>query len=310
MNAQPLEWNDIHLVMIVCREGSLSGAARILGVNHSTVFRRVAAIEEKLGVRLFERLPSGYEMTDSGEAMLESGEHIENEVFNLSRTLIGNDLQLNGAIRVAVPDALLTNILMPHLTIFTQKYPDIELEIAVSNHPMSLVKREADIAVRATTSPPDSAIGRRICSMATAIYGSTNYLNKFRKGNDNFKINDLENYTWLLPDDNLAHLSIINLVDQKHSNATVGLRCNNLPGLYEATRQSLGIAALPCFLADPDPLLERISPPIDKLSSEIWLLTHQDLKKTARIRALMDFLYDVLIEEQNLLEGGFILQDK
>jgi len=96
MNAQPLEWNDVHLVLAVCREGTLSGAARVLGVNHSTEFRRVGAIEQKLGVRLFERLATGYVMTEAGEAMLESGERMENEVLGLSRRLVGRDLHPEG----------------------------------------------------------------------------------------------------------------------------------------------------------------------------------------------------------------------
>jgi len=291
-----LEWNDLHVVLAVCREGTLSGAARVLGVNHSTVFRRIGAIEQKLDVRLFERLASGYVMTEAGEAILESGERIENEVLGLSRKLVGRDLHLSGVLRVAVPDALLMKVLMPHLGIFSQRYPAIQLELVISNNYLNLTRREADIAVRVTLSPPEMAVGRRVCSMKTAIYGSTDYLARQIDGTT-------ENHTWLMPDENLAQLPIIKWLGQKYPKATVGLRCNTLPGLHEAAVQGLGIVALPCFLADTDARLHRILPPIDELTSELWLLTHPDLRRTARVKALMDFLAEVLEKNKDLIEG-------
>ncbi len=296
MNAQPLEWNDLHFVLAVCREGTLSGAARILGVNHSTVFRRIGMIEKKLDVRLFERLASGYMMTEAGEAMLESGERVENEVLGLSRKLIGRDLQLSGVLRVAVPDALLMKVLMPHLGVFSQRYPKIQLELVVSNNYLNLTRREADIAVRATQEPPEAVVGRRMCSMMTTIYGSTDYLVRQTEGT-------IENHTWLLPDESLMQLPIIKWLDRNYPKATLGLRCNTLPGLYEAVIHGLGVAALPCFLGDPDTRLNRILPLDDELASELWLLTHPDLRRTARVRALMDFLTKALEKEKNLIEG-------
>ncbi len=300
MNAQPLEWNDLHFVLAVCREGSLSGAARELGVNHSTVFRRIAAIEQKLGVRLFERLSTGYVMTEAGEAMLVSGERIDNEVLSLSRKLIGRDLNLSGILRVAVPDALLMKILMPHLSVFSQRYPKIQLELVISNNYLNLTRREADIAVRVTNTPPETAVGRRICTMMTTIYGSTEYL--ARQDDD-----AIENYIWLMPDENLAQMPINKYLKMKYPKAFVGLRCNTMLGLYEAAVQSLGIVALPCFLADPDKQLNRILPPVEALNSELWLLTHPDLKLTARIQALMNYLTEVLDKEKDLIEGRLIM---
>ncbi len=298
MNAQPLEWNDLHFVLAVCREGTLSGAARSLGVNHSTVFRRIGAIEKKLDVRLFERLASGYMMTEAGEAMLESGERIENEVLGLSRKLIGRDLHLSGVLRVAVPDALLVKVLMPHLGVFSQRYPKIQLELIISNNYMNLTKREADIAVRATQKPPETAVGRRICSMETTIYGSAEYLAKQTESN-------IENHTWLLPDESLMQMPVIKWLDGNYPKAILGLRCNTLLGLHEAVTQGIGVAALPCFLGDSDNRLNRILPLVDELASELWLLTHPDLRRTARVRALMDFLVEVLEKEKKLIEGQF-----
>jgi len=300
MKAQAMEWNDLHLVLAVCREGTLSGAARVLDVNHSTVFRRIGAIEEKLGVRLFERFATGYVMTEAGEAMLEVGERVENEILGLSRELIGRDLHLSGVLRVAVPDALLLKILMPHLNIFTQRYPEIQLEMVISNNYLNLTRREADVAVRVTQSPPEIVVGRRICAMMTTIYGSTEYLARQT-------VNAIESYKWLIPDESLAHLPISNWLNHKYPKVKTVLRCNTLLGLYEAAVQGLGVVSLPCFLADPDARLMRILVPPDELTSELWLLTHPDLRRTARVRALMDFLAEVLEKEKDLIEGRLVV---
>ena len=296
MNAQPLEWNDLHFVLAVCRAGTLSGAAHELGVNHSTVFRRIGAVEEKLGVRLFERLASGYVMTEAGETMLGSGERIENEVLELSRKLVGRDLHLSGVLRVAVPDALLIKVLMHHLAEFSQRYPAIQLELVISNNYLNLTRREADIAVRVTRSPPDTAVGRRLCTMMTTIYGSTEYLARHAE-------DAIESHAWLMPDENLGHLPITKWLGTKYAKAKVKLRCNTLLGLHEATAEGFGVSALPCFLADPDTRLKRITSPPDELTSELWLLTHPDLRRTARVKALMDFLTETLQKEKDLIEG-------
>lgn len=296
MNAQELEWNDLQFVLAVCREGTLSGAARILGVNHSTVFRRIGALEKKLDVRLFERLASGYMMTDAGEAMLESGERVENEILGLSRKLIGRDLQLTGLVRVAVPDALLMKVLMPHFGAFSKRYPKIQVELSISNNFYNLTRREADIAVRATSKPPETLVGRCICPMMTTIYGSPDYLAQQNEST-------IEKYVWLLPDESLMQLPITNWLARNYPNANLGLRCNSLLGLYEAATQGIGVAALPCFLGDSDTRLKRILPPVDALESELWLLSHPDLKRTARVRALMDFLLKVLENNKKLIEG-------
>ena len=299
MSAQPLEWNDLHLVLAVCREGTLSGAARVLDVNHSTVFRRIGAIEEKLGVRLFERFPTGYAMTEAGEAMRAVGERVENEMHGLSRELIGRDLRLSGVLRVAVPDALLLKILMPQLYIFAQRYPQILLELVISNSCLNLTRREADIAVRVTQSPPETVVGRHLCDMKTTIYGSIEYLARQTD-------NTIESYAWLMPDDDLAHLPVTKWLDRKYPKATTAFRCNTLLGLHEAAAQGLGVVALPCFLADKDTRLSRVLAPPGELTSELWLLTHPDLRRTARVRALMDFLADVLDKEKDLIEGQLV----
>ena len=293
MNAQQLDWNDLRYVLAVCHEGSLSGAARALNVNHSTVFRRINAIEEMLGVRLFERLSNGYAMTEAGEAALRVGDRIENEVLGLSHKLIGKDLRLSGVLRVTAPDALAIKILMPHISEFSKQYPDIQLEFSVASNFFNLSQREADIAIRATSSPPDTLIGHRVCGLATGIYGTSEYLNEASS----------EHLPWLMPDDELAHLPVTRWQKKHYPEDSVVFRSNSFLALFEAARQGQGIAPLPCFLADPEHKLDRIIAPLEELDTELWLLTHPDLRRTARVRAFTEFLLLLLKKQRNLFEG-------
>lgn len=296
MNAQPIDWNDLRYVLAVCREGSLSGAARVLSVNHSTVFRRINAIEEELGVRLFERMSNGYAMTEAGEAVLQTGERIENEVLGLSHKLIGKDLRLSGKLKITAPDALAVNILVPHLNSFSKRYPEIQLELSVASNFFNLNQREADIAIRATSTPPEFLIGHRICDLATTIYGSTSYLNKHPKEISN-------QFSWIMPDDELANLPVSKWKKAIYPEANIVFRSNSFLAMLKAAKAGQAIAPLPCFLADYDNDLERIIPPPDELSTELWVLMHPDLRQTARVRALSEFLTIKLRKESNLIEG-------
>ena len=296
MKTQQLEWNDLSLVLAICRSGTLSGAAQILGVNHSTVFRRIGAIEDKLGVRLFDRLPNGYAMTEAGEAVREVSERIENEISALSRKLIGRDLQLHGILRVSAPDALAIEVLMPHMATFCQAYPTIQLELSVANSFVDLAQREADVAIRSTKQPPETAVGHRLCRMMTSVYGSSSYIN------DNAS-NNLERYHWLMPNLGLDWFSANKWLNKHYPESTVVFRSNSLLGLYKGTKQGLGVAPLPCFLADPDDDLLRTLAPVDALSTELWLLIHPDLRRTARVRAFVDFLLEAMEKEKDLIEG-------
>lgn len=296
MNAHSLDWNDLRFVLAVCQDGTLSGAARRLGVNHSTVFRRINAIESQLGVRLFERLQSGYAMTEAGEAVLEAGDRIENEVFRLSHKLVGRDLRLHGTLRVTAPDALAAKVLTKHIAAFSADYPEIRLELSISNSHLNLTQREADVAIRATRFPPDAVIGRRVCALATTIYGSKSYL---ASRSDEFPAN----YSWLMPDDELAYLPAVQWLKNAYPDAQPVLRSNSFLALFEAARQGHGVVPLPCFLGDCDAGLERVIEPAEDLESELWILVHPDLRRTARVRAFVDFLVGGLEQDKNLLEG-------
>jgi DNA-binding transcriptional LysR family regulator len=294
------DWNDLRSFLAIARTGSLQGAARTLAVNHSTVFRRLNALEARLGVRLFERSARGYALTVAGEQMLASAERVENEIIGLERRLLGGDVRLSGTLRVTTTDTLAHGLLGPHLRAFQAAYPAIELELITGNAFFDLSKREADVALRPSRHPGDAMVGRRLAAIAVALYGASDYL--AARGRPASPA-DLGGHALITGDASLGHLPATRwLAERTPAGATV-VRCNSWLSQFAAARAGLGLTALPCFLGDPAPELMRVLPPEPTLAGELWLLTHADLRRMARVRAFMETLARSLRRERALLEG-------
>jgi DNA-binding transcriptional LysR family regulator len=291
------EWDDLRYVLAVANAGSLAGAARSLGVNHTTVLRRVSAFEKRLGVRLFERLQTGYVLTAGGEELIAAAQRIDETVATLERKLAGRDLRLFGTLRVTTTDTLMASVLPEFLAQFRAMHPGIQVEIAVSNLMLNLTKRDADVAIRPARNPPDVLIGRRIAKIAFAIYGSPDYL--ARHG----KTDDLGSHQWVGPDDSLAGTSVAQWMRSALPESEVTLRADSLLGLREAARAGLGLAALPCYLGDTSSDLVCVHRPIAAMETALWILTHEDLRHTARVRAFTDFAANAFAHRRPLLEG-------
>lgn len=287
MNEQVLQWDDLRTVMAVARAGTLSGAGRILGASHATIFRRLGGIESRLGVQLFERSRRGYAPTPAGEDVAATAERIEAEVLGIERRVLGRDLRPSGTVRVTTTDALLSGLLVPLITGFRAAFPEICLEVAVSNQPFSLTKRETDIALRPTLSPPESLVGRRIGTLALAVYGPA------RAPNDE----------WIGWDEAMLHPSLARWMTSEGVEGRCRFRANTLTALRDAVRAGLGVTVLPCYLADGDESLERRGDPIAELAIDLWLLIHPDLRRVARIRAFADFVADSLRDRAERLAG-------
>lgn len=288
-------WDDLKVFLEIARTGSLSGAAKALGVNHSTVFRRINAFEDVLGVRLFERLPTGYALTLAGEEMQATAMRVEREIERVDLRITGQDLKLEGTLVITTTDTIAENLLGPHLAAFGNAYPGIQLELVLDNQHVNLSKRQADVAVRPTQSPPESLVGRRLATLAFAPYAARKYM-KGRKG-------DLASLDWLAVDGSLAHLASDKWFRTTMPNAHVALRSNSLLGLLHGCEAGMGVATLACFMADRRKNLIRVAAPIDAAASALWLLTHEDLRHTGRVRAFMDFMATSLCAETDLLEG-------
>jgi len=291
-----MDWDNLRYFLAVARKGSIRAAASALSVNHSTVARRISSFEKKLGVRLFERLPNGYVLTSTGEEMMKSAQHVEDEIVKLDRQVIGRDTELSGVLRVTMPTALATHLLMPDISAFTRLYPGIQLEMAFSNEEFNLRKREADIAVRLTHNPPDYLVGRRILHPAKGVYASHEYLQYHDPDKEPEKL------SWIGWEE-LSSPSQWNK-DSRFAAAPVMHKADDLLAQLEAVKAGIGIAMLPCFLADMVPSLKRLEKITAKgTCGDLWILTHEDLRATARVRAFIDYMIKAFEQHRDLLEG-------
>ena len=299
---RPADWDDLRVFLAVARAGSLSGAARLLGVNHSTVFRRLGAFEKRLGVRLFDRLPSGYVRTLAGEEMQKAVEAIEEQVDTLERRVTGRDLALTGTLRVTTTDTIAMSFCPRHVAAFHAAYPGIVVELSASIERVSLSRRDADVAIRPTNSPPEALVGRRLARLAMAVYAAVPAGRKTRKLPE-FMSAEFWSAPWIAGDENLAHLSASSWVAARVAPGAIVFRGNTMSVMREACRAGLGFALLPCYLGDSDAGLRRVGEPIAELAIDLWLLTHEDLRQTARVRAFMDFIAESIADDRDLIEG-------
>ena len=296
MNSQ-LHWNDLRVILAIAVAGTLSGAGRRLGSSHATVFRRLGAIEDRWGVKLFERSRTGYSATLAGEEAATAARRIESEVLEVERRVAGRDLRPSGTVRVTTTDTLLVGLLSPVFVEFRRTYGDIDLEIAVSNELFSLSKREADVAIRPSSAPPELLVGRKVGTITQAIYGRKDLIPQ--KGDEL----DLRSMAWVGPDESMAYRALDRWMTEQGLVEPVQYCVNTVLGMVAAVRDGAGLAVLPCYLGDGDGELVRLGEIIPALSTDLWLLTHPDLRNTARIRALLDFVADAVKAHRARLEG-------
>lgn len=278
MDAQ-LAWDDLAHLLAVARLGSLTAAADALGVHHATVHRRIARLESVLGTRLFDRSPQGYQVTAAGEEAVEHARRIEEEVFGLQRVVGGRDVALTGEVRVTTTDSIMP-ILGPHLRRFREVNQGIRLSLDLGSRMFDLARREADVAIRPVVRPPDYAVGRRVCGLGWAVYGAEG--------------------PWIGLTSELGQLGAARWLEANVPADDVVVRVSTVPGLVDAVRAGLGRALLPCFMAEG---LPRLSGVIPEASTGLWLLVHADVRGTARVRAFVDFAWDVLRAEAPRFEG-------
>ncbi|MEM8794007.1 MAG: LysR family transcriptional regulator [Pseudomonadota bacterium] len=278
---QNLDWADIPYLLSVCEAGSLSGAAKAMGVNHSTVFRRVESVEAKLGVRLFERLSRGYVMTPAGELFYERAILLCDGLDGIERELGGRDLRLEGRLTVTTTDSLL-HCLAPVFSAFQQKHPDVELRLVSDVRGLDLMQRDADIALRPTDNPPEHWVGRKLAPLSFATYAHEGYWKAAR---------DLpeEDHRWVMLGDDLNQSPMSRItINRKHENAKVTV-LNTMMSVFDLVSSGFGIAAMPCYLGDTQEKLVRLHEPDDTANWHLWLLAHPDVRRSARVNAFYDF---------------------
>jgi len=293
-----LSWDDFRYVKAIADTRTLGGAAQELAVNHSTVFRRLAQIEKGLGSRLFERSRGGYALTPCGEEMVRLAERMGEDIVTFERQVTGHDLRPSGELRVTTNDTALIHLMTDVFAGFRRAYPEISLDVVVANQALNLSKRDADVAIRATERPPETLIGRRVADIAWAVFAAPDKAPaNFDPGNDGREVD------WIGFGDNLAGLKAAKWLKEHAAPGRVVYRINTVLGLAEAAAAGIGFAILPCFIGASTPGLTSLTPPIEDISGAIWLLTHADLRQTARVRAFMDFAGDEIGKRRKMLEG-------
>jgi DNA-binding transcriptional LysR family regulator len=290
-----LTLEDLHLVAALGVAGSLAQAARRLAVDHSTAFRRLGGLERRLGVRLFERARTGYAPTPAGEVAIATAQRVLDELGGLERRLAGEDLRPSGTVRVTTSDTLV-EFLAPIFAAFRAAHPEIVLEVVVSSAFFTLTRRDADVAVRPSADPGDTLVGRRVGTIAYAIYGLPRW---FRDGGDGIPIDA----DWVGVEESLAHLAAARWIEAHVAPGRIVQRANALSAILAAVRAGLGLAPLPCFVGDPVPELARTRATIAELATPLWLLTHPDLRRVARIRAFVDFAAEAIAARRAMLAG-------
>lgn len=279
-----LDWNDLRTVLAVARSGSLAGAARELDLRHSTVFRRIEDAERRLGARLFERARSGWSPNPQGEVVARAAAEMEAAALGAERSIHGADARLEGSIRIATSEMLAGYLLPPLLAAFLAEHPGIEIEADVSNRNVDLTRREADLALRATSHPPDLLVGRQVAVMRYAVYAPKPLVAGRRRAPV------LAELPWVGFDDRIAHFEIARWLRSALPGVRPRLSADSLPAMLKAAAAGVGVAALPVFAASQEPRLVRITPLIEGPQMALWVLHHPDVRGNARVRALAGFL--------------------
>jgi DNA-binding transcriptional LysR family regulator len=297
------DWNDLRLVLAVARAGALTGAAQALGIDHSTAFRRLKGLEERLGVRLFERLPGGaYEATEAGARMAAAAERMEDEALALDRAIAGVDHKPAGPLRVTCSETLAHARLTGHLAAFRRAYPGIVVELAIENRVLSLTRREADVALRPIRPREGELWGRKLAGVAWAVYGAPELVAALGPIGGFEGLGGCPMIGW---ERMTARIVAADWLDRAVPGASVVFRTASLVNQSVAARAGIGLALLPCYLGDgATGLVRALAEPVAEIAGELWIVTHADLKATARVRVFFEEVGGGLARERDLFEGA------
>ncbi len=278
-----MDWDQMRILLAIHREGSLRGAAVRLNVNHATVARALRGAEESLGTRLFDRSARGLSLTQPGETLLPHAQEVERQMLEVRRKLTGLDSDPSGTVRVSLPPSFGQSFFVPILAAFTSEYPEIRIDVVATNRISDLSRQEADVSIRAAFRIDDDLVGRRLVDYVVAAFATPDYI----KAHPDIAASQGAGAHWIGwggSDDWIAQ-SPLHKATARHSLPEVFMQT-------EAAAAGLGIAWVPAFLADPHPGLIRVPGVPTAPDRSIWILLHGDLRRTARVRAFVDFVAD------------------
>ena len=288
MNAKQLAWDDVQMFLATARSGTLTAAAVQLGVNVSTVQRRIGRLEEAIGARLFDRSQRGYMLTPAGEELIEHADGMEREAFAIQRRIAGLDTNLRGTVHLSTVDDVAVALLPPLLKRFRKAHPQLTVEVSVGSQFKALGRRQADVALRMGRKPDEpDVIVRRVAHSNIALYASGSYLAKHGEPE---APSDLADHDVVIGDEALAAIPFERAVRQHVPEDRIVLRSNSFLIRHAAVRAGLGIGMLPDFVAVTDRSLRHLPALFPDFGGPVWMTIHVDLRTNARVRALVDFL--------------------
>lgn len=293
-----LSWDDLRIIRAVGRNGAVAPAAEMLGVNSSTIARRLSKVEETLGVTLFDRRRAGYAPTAEGEELIALAERVELDVVSVTRHVSRHIQGPVGDLRITTSDSLLLHFLTPMIADFKARHPAIRVEVIVGNRPLNLARGESDIAVRATESPPENLFGRKVANVAWAPYISLS--TSVSSSSDTDTLHDRQ---WVSYSGKLSSLKASRFVEERVDHNNIAYRTDSVAGAAAAIAAGLGAGYLPCMLGDLSPDLVRVGAAEPELSDELWVLTHPDIRKSGRIYAFMTHCIEAISKHRDLIEG-------
>lgn len=283
------DWDDLRLILAVAEHESFAAAARHLNVNHTTVLRRVNTFEHAHGLRIFNRLSTGYILTDAGEELLRAAEIMRGAVSDLSLRLEGRDLKLEGTLRITTCDTIMGSILPEILEKFTTLHTKIVVELSTGNFVTDLAQRQADVAIRTGDNPMESLIGRHLADVRFALY-ACDEIARLIDGKNPLTFNK-----WISPDLTFSQMAVTKWLQSTIPASSIIFKANSLISLRQAAIAGMGIVPLPRYLGDNTPGLTRLgSDALDQFTTGLWILTHRDLRHTARVREFISFVSDEL----------------
>jgi DNA-binding transcriptional LysR family regulator len=282
-------WDDYRMFLYVAESGSLYAASKRLKVNHTTVFRRINALEDKLKTKLFERNNNGYILTNSGVQLFEELKEFDEKINNASLKIIGRDISLRGKVKLAASDTLGFLVLPKLLKKFNQLYPEIFVELIISPQVYDLSKREADIALRVSKNPSQYLFGKLVGKVDIGVFSGKKY--KAKKTLDE----SFEKDSWVVGVEQLENHDHNRWLLQKSTGKNFISGGNHMIAIASLVQSNLGLGVIPIYLSKILPNLKLLHK-VSELESKLWILTHQDLKNNCKVRALMDFLSKELKE--------------
>ena len=282
------DWDDLRYALAIARNGGLAPAARALKVDNSTVFRHLNALEDRLGAKIFERLPSGYRPTEAGERLLEAAERMETEAIAIDRELVGRDARLSGKLRVTSSETLAFRVLATEIAGFRAVHPGIEVELTIDNRALDLSRREADVALRAMRPSEPDLFGRKLADISWAVYG-------LRKRGEATKKGRLAGQNFVSWAETAEGITAARWLAEHVPREAIVYRTSSVLNQLAAAKAGMGLAVLPCYLGDPEEVLVRATSPIPELTTELWLITHSALKGSARVRAFMEIVGEGIV---------------